>query len=96
MLFRSKHAFPKGEASNVIEIELSAEGEDIIICVSDNGVGLPEDFAFDRVESVGLSIIKSMVDSFRGKIQFASDNGTRVRISVPRPMIMPTVMEELT
>ncbi|NBF39634.1 MAG: hypothetical protein GVY14_04405 [Spirochaetes bacterium] len=46
--------------------------------VSDTGNGLPEGFSIDRGDSLGLSLVKSLVrDQLRGQFSISSDGGTR-------------------
>jgi PAS domain S-box-containing protein len=74
-----KHAFPKGRDGQ-IGIELKNKEEYIDMVVTDNGVGLPEIFDFNDIETLGLQIVKTLICEIEGKIDIEKDNGTRFRI----------------
>jgi two-component sensor histidine kinase len=52
-----KHAFPKA-AEGKVRIKLTANGDDVLLTVSDNGCGLPENYIGAESGSLGLNIIK--------------------------------------
>ncbi len=82
-----KHAFPDGR-SGKIAIELdTGEGEEIILAVADDGVGLPAGFDLDAVKSLGLQLVPLLVDQLGGRLAVEGDGGTRFLIhfsSAPR------------
>ncbi len=82
----------------MIEIRLASSTSETIIDVRDNGIGIPEEYVtrvFDRFYRInssgdddgvglGLSIVKSIVDSIDGRVELtSSDTGTVFRVSVP-------------
>jgi PAS domain S-box-containing protein len=74
-----KHAFPN-DIEGQIEIELKKKEECIQMTVIDNGVGLPETFNLNDIETLGLQIVKTLVCEIEGKIKINTDNGTRFEI----------------
>lgn len=83
-----EHAFPNGETSDgqvpVIHVNLVNDGRSLRVVVSDNGMGLPEDFSIQKTRSLGLSITRSLVESqLRGEIDMRSEKGTIVELSIP-------------
>ncbi|MBR5471640.1 MAG: hypothetical protein IKU81_05970 [Oscillibacter sp.] len=90
-----KHAFSGRSEGNVITVITQNTGMDIKICVRDNGVGIQEDFNLDRTDSVGISIVKSIVASLHGELRYCRSNGTETWIYFRRPTIMPVVSPEL-
>ncbi len=79
-----EHAF--GEADQgTITVQL-AERDDIVqISISDDGRGLPEGFAFDSSESLGLQIVRTLVqEDLKGEIQLRNGEGTKAIIRFPR------------
>ncbi|MCU1454381.1 MAG: putative two-component histidine kinase [Acidimicrobiales bacterium] len=76
------HAFPEGRDrdadENLVRIELVNDGSELIVRVVDNGVGLPEGFSVDRVNGLGLTIVRALVTSdLRGTIDmFEPPDGT--------------------
>ncbi|MFZ1703036.1 MAG: HAMP domain-containing sensor histidine kinase [Saprospiraceae bacterium] len=87
-------AIPDGKRGK-IDISLYVESQDAIICVSDNGIGIPQAmkskvFApnFTTKSSgtgLGLAISANMIESFNGKIYFESEEnkGTQFYICIP-------------
>lgn len=83
-----EHAFPEGETSDgeapVVRVSLVNDGRNLHVEVSDNGMGLPEDFSIHKTRSLGLSITRSLVESqLRGEIDMRSEKGTIVELSIP-------------
>lgn len=76
-----KHAFT-GRQKGVIEIFLrkSADGT-VTIRVKDDGVGVPDDFDIDKVNTLGLKLARNLVqEQLNGKFQIKHDEGTEVLI----------------
>ncbi|MBR5163268.1 MAG: histidine kinase N-terminal domain-containing protein [Schwartzia sp.] len=79
-----EHAFA-GRDSGLIGFDIKVGEDETTLTLSDDGVGLPEDFAPEKAKSLGLHIVQTMVeDDLGGRIQFINDNGTRVEIALPR------------
>src|SRR4051812_45822579 len=84
----AEHGFPddlaEGDDEWHVTVELECDGANLTVVVSDNGVGLPADFDVDRTSSLGLSIVRDLVQSqLDGRIEMKSDGGTRVRLLIP-------------
>ncbi len=63
-----EHGFIRTQKGQ-IEVNLHDEGDEVIITVSDNGDGLSGDFEAAQVHSLGLQIVKILVEGdLRGKI----------------------------
>ena len=79
------HAFPDDfEGEPAITLALERVDGEVVVDVSDNGVGLPDDFAIESSEGLGLSIVHSLVTSeLSGSIQVKDDGGTHVHVRVP-------------
>lgn len=78
-----KHAFLDAKGGR-IKISLS-QGEDkmCLFVVSDNGVGLRPDFDLDKVSSMGLQLVDSMVTQLDGKITVKGNKGATFKITFP-------------
>jgi two-component sensor histidine kinase len=60
------------------------DGEDLAVTVRDNGVGWPEGFSIDKSDSLGLSIVRSLVTSqLGGTLRLFSDGGAVAELHVP-------------
>jgi PAS domain S-box-containing protein len=72
-----KHAF-KNRDSGEINIELDMTDDYVEIIVSDNGHGLPDDFDFENQQSLGVTLIRTLVGQLRGDALYSSNGkGTR-------------------
>lgn len=74
-----KHGFNDSE-SGAICVNLKETADQIILTVSDNGVGLPDDFSIVNKSSIGLSLIQTLTDQLEGTLKYSSDNGARFEV----------------
>ena len=59
-------------------------GDELRVQVRDNGIGLPTGFSIEATTSLGLSIVRGLVNSqLGGKIEMRNDEGTIVDLVVP-------------
>ena len=85
-----EHGFTH-KAEGFIHLNLADDGDEVIMKVIDNGDGLPSDFSLDKNPSLGLQIIKILVeDDLKGQIHFAGHNeygqGLSVTIKFPKSL----------
>lgn len=72
-----KHAF-KNNDTGEINIELDTIGKKVQIKVVDNGQGLPESFDFENQQTLGVTLIRTLVSQLRGEANYWSNgHGTR-------------------
>ena len=82
-----KHAF-KGKKQGTIEIFALQKDGKIRITVRDDGVGLPSNFDISRTTSLGLKLIRTLVQhQLKGSISFKSQNGTEISMEFPVTMV---------
>lgn len=77
-----KYAFPEGRSGEIKMNFQSSRGE-IIITVSDNGIGLPENVDLQKTESLGLQIVLDLTKQLQGKIEIWRSKGTEFMITLP-------------
>ncbi|NOZ77466.1 MAG: hypothetical protein GXO65_07425 [Euryarchaeota archaeon] len=77
-----KYAFPDGREGE-IDIQLKKEGDWYILTYRDNGVGLPEDIDLEATETLGIRLIKALVDELDGELEVDRDGGTTFKIKFP-------------
>jgi len=76
-----KHAFPEGEAGVItVDISMAREG-DCRLVVSDDGVGLPDDWRLEDLSTLGLQLVSSLTDQLSGTMEITSGSGTTFTIS---------------
>jgi len=78
-----KHAFPDG-VEGCISVDLRTGGQQHVLSVADNGVGLPKNFASGRAGSLGQGILQGLVRQLRGTIEVEAVAGTTAKIRFPR------------
>lgn len=75
-----KYAFPEGKKGE-ISIIFHKIGEEIEMIISDNGIGIPEDFDFRNAESLGLKLVSILAEGqLKGEVNLNCDKGTEFRI----------------
>lgn len=75
-----KHAFSGGKGE--IRILLHSVNGHIELVVSDNGVGVPEDFDFRHTDTLGLRLVTILAeDQLNGDIRLIRTKGTEFRIT---------------
>ena len=78
-----KHAF-KGRKKGTIEISAVQENGQIRITVRDDGIGIPGNFDISRTNSLGLKLIRTLVQyQLKGSLMIKSQNGTEVSMEFP-------------
>lgn len=83
LLFNAiKYAFP-GSQKGVIEVTLKSINDRISLIVQDNGIGLPDNFDITKLKSLGLDLVRLMVNQLDGTITFNSGKGTKIIIEFP-------------
>ena len=53
------------------------------ISVQDDGIGLPDDFDFERVTTLGLQLVNLLAEELHGAVQINRQKGTRFTVSFP-------------
>lgn len=74
-----KYAYPH-ESGGPIQIKVARTGDQATLTISDNGVGLPADFAAEKSQasSLGMRLIKTLSASVGSEADLITDNGTAV------------------
>lgn len=79
-----KHAYPEKRQGQV-EIGLEREGGRIRLAVSDNGRGLPPGIDPATSESLGFTLIRTLVSTqLGGQVLYSNTTGTSIRVEFPR------------
>jgi len=85
-----KYAFD--ETGGLITISLSAQSGYLLLSISDNGRGLPENFNFLRSNSLGMEMIRGLGNQLKGKITVENVSGVTLTLSFPihKSSFLPT------
>ncbi len=74
-----KYAFPNG--TGTMRVALKSFQDVMELKVSDNGVGLPEDFDPESTETLGLQLVANLVKQLDGELKINRDKGTQFIIT---------------
>lgn len=77
-----KYAFP--DRDGAITIGLTIGQEYYIFSVSDNGVGLPENFNTGKVESLGMQLIHMLAEQIDAGLEVVNKNGLTYQMKLLR------------
>ncbi|TDO24264.1 histidine kinase dimerization/phosphoacceptor domain -containing protein [Pedobacter duraquae] len=76
-----KYAF-KNTGKGKIAISLQPVGEQqYLMCIADNGSGLPEGFDLEETSSLGMSLMRGLTDQLEGEFALQDKDGLRVCIT---------------
>lgn len=76
-----KHAFPDGR-SGVVHVTLRESEAHCVICVTDDGVGLPADSSVANDHSLGLRLVHLLTKQLQGVVEFERRSaGTRACVT---------------
>ncbi|MGD0503737.1 MAG: PAS domain S-box protein [Steroidobacteraceae bacterium] len=77
-----KHAFPKGAGAIRIELRQLPEAR-ILLCVSDDGVGVATGFDPARSSSLGMQLVVTLAEQLDGRLEIDAPPGAAFRITFP-------------
>lgn len=76
-----KYAFPDS-SDGLIRIALTTKDDQCTLVISDDGVGMPENFDWERAHSLGLRLVRMLLKQIQGTLTLLpSDKGAVFRIS---------------
>ena len=72
-----KYAFD--EAAIFVSVRLSAsDNRHFELEIKDNGKGLPENFCYEKADSLGMNLMRGLASQLDGTLRIFNDNGVRV------------------
>ena len=87
-----KHAFPEHRPGEIRIVLNSTPQNNIVLEISDNGIGLPKDFDFEKDKQLGLQTVFDLVEGqMDGKITFTSQKGLFCHITLGKDLYQPRV-----
>ncbi len=79
-----RHAFPDGRDGTItVSLSKGNSEKEVMVSVTDNGVGMPASVSLDNINSLGMQLISSMNQQLDGVMEFNTENGTSFVISFP-------------
>lgn len=90
-----KHAFPNGAGRSpaatetpTVDVALKEEGTDVILEITDNGIGIPDEICPEEEETLGIKLIHQLTWQLDGSCELrsqpATNSGTRFRLAFKR------------
>ncbi len=77
-----RHAFPDKKQGNLF-VSMLREGNDITLTVSDDGVGLPDNFKIGNTKTLGMTLVETLSQQLCGKMLIDKTIGTSFQIIFP-------------
>jgi two-component sensor histidine kinase len=71
-----KHAFGENAKGQIDVAFRAGKNRQCTMTVKDNGVGLPEDKDFESADTLGLQLVRALVEQLDGKIEVVRKKGT--------------------
>ncbi len=82
-----EHAF-EDQRAGTISAELADEGDSVRIVITDDGEGLPADFTLEETSSLGLQIVRTLVqDDLGGTFEMKSNGGTQAIVCFSKKVL---------
>jgi two-component sensor histidine kinase len=79
-----KYAFPDGRSGD-IHIGLRAVDGHVMLSVHDSGIGLPDGFDLNSLESLGLQLVSMLTKQLGATLTLTRQGGTTFTVSIPYP-----------
>ncbi|QSZ67461.1 PAS domain S-box protein [Methanofollis aquaemaris] len=77
------HAYPE-DRPGTVRVEGVVEGGDLTLLVQDEGIGMPGDFDPAAPGSLGLNLVRTIVEGeLGGSMEISNDNGVGLRVTFP-------------
>ena len=72
----------KHSGANEVSVQLFKSGDNIILIIEDNGIGISKE---DKPDGIGLMNISSRLDTIKGKVNFepSPNSGTLATVKIP-------------
>ncbi|MFA5119378.1 MAG: histidine kinase dimerization/phosphoacceptor domain -containing protein [Candidatus Omnitrophota bacterium] len=75
------HAFKGGRRGRIMISLTCRSDRKYILIIEDDGIGLPKDMDPEKVESLGLSLVTSLIEQLQGSVAVSREAGTRFEIT---------------
>jgi two-component sensor histidine kinase len=75
-----KYAFPGGRAGTVAVTWVAVDGENNLLTITDNGIGVGSDFDPGRSQTMGMSLMKGLSKQIKGTFRLESIGGLTITV----------------
>jgi two-component sensor histidine kinase len=76
-----KHAYPDGSPGRIeVDFGRKPDSGELVLAVRDRGRGLPPDFDIDRVETVGMQLVRLLAAQIGGRLTIHLKQPTMFRV----------------
>ena len=76
-----KYAFNDKE-SGMINLSLKKENNDLVFALEDNGIGLPENFSYEKSKSLGYRLVKAFSQKLNAAFSIDGSDGTKIKLII--------------
>jgi two-component sensor histidine kinase len=76
-----KYAFPDNRSGTISIILQHEDDTHYTLIIADNGVGLPDDFDEDQLNSLGMNLMKGLSEQLGGTFEMNNKNGLNIQIT---------------
>ncbi|MBN1831173.1 MAG: PAS domain S-box protein [Deltaproteobacteria bacterium] len=80
-----KHAFPDHAEGEVVVSLHNGKQAEVVLCVRDNGRGLPSGFDWRQSRSLGLRLVQMLAGQLHADVEVSSDRGSEFKLIFRRP-----------
>lgn len=75
-----KYAYPAGSKGE-IRIDLEKSDGEIMLCISDDGTGMPDGYKLKTADSLGIRLVRMLTEQLGGSLNIESKKGTSVSLT---------------
>jgi two-component sensor histidine kinase/PAS domain-containing protein len=91
-----EHGYDSRATGGTIALTFEDHGDAVGLVVHDDGHALPPDFSLERVDSLGLRIVRMLVtQDLKGQIELQSDHGVSANVRFPKISLGGEAWKEL-
>ncbi|MDI6644125.1 MAG: PAS domain S-box protein [Methanobacteriaceae archaeon] len=74
-----KYAFPNNKKGTV-KVEFKSIGDEYLLIVSDDGIGLPENIQMNKRDTLGMQLVNSLIEQLEGELELDRTDGTTYKM----------------
>lgn len=79
-----KYAFPDSTKKGMVKVSIQEKQKNYILSLSDNGMGLPNDFDISKLDSFGMDVMKLLSKQLKGTFSLDGTNGVTLKVEFPK------------